>query len=79
MLQTATPAFPECRVVPSPGRCTEQERSNYFSYSTKTHTCTEIYGCYSLQDRNVFLTAIGCLRECLLGGSSGSQLDRRKG
>ncbi|XP_060599372.1 uncharacterized protein LOC132752976 [Ruditapes philippinarum] len=54
----------ECRINPSPGRCREQDRRTYFTYSTKTHRCTEIYGCYSIRDRNVFLTRELCRQGC---------------
>jgi len=35
-------------------------------FSTKTHACTVITGCYSIRDRNVFLSRQACQRECFM-------------
>ena len=54
----------ECYIHPSQGRCRDEEKRTFFTYSTKTSTCVEIYGCYGIRDRNVFLTAVGCRQAC---------------
>ncbi|KAL4222804.1 hypothetical protein ACF0H5_018844 [Mactra antiquata] len=64
---------PGCKVNPSPGRCSERDRRTFFSYSSKTHRCTEIYGCYSIRDRNVFLTRDSCQKGCFEKDTSGSE------
>lgn len=56
----------ECRIVPSPGRCRDMEKSRSWSYSTKIGSCTELYGCYGIRDRNVFKTRTGCERNCYI-------------
>ena len=73
--------FSECKVNPSPGVCTPNERRHFYSYSTKSSSCVRIYGCFSIRDRNVFLTRDGCRKDCLiLEGSGGGtwSMDARK-
>ena len=54
----------ECFINPSPGRCAPSQRRRFYSYSSKTRRCEEIMGCYSVRDRNVFLSRGGCSRVC---------------
>lgn len=56
--------FTECYIHPAQGRCADNERRTYYTFSTKTSTCVEIYGCYGIRDRNVFLTRKGCRQAC---------------
>ena len=60
----------ECQVVPSAGRCRENQSRRFWSYSSKIGSCTELFGCYGIRDRNVFLTRQGCERNCYSTGPS---------
>lgn len=64
----------ECQFVPSPGRCRETEKRRLWSYSTKIGACTELYGCYGIRDRNVFMTRVGCERSCFVTDSNDPSL-----
>ena len=65
---------------PSQGICSANQRRSYYSYSSKTGVCEEIYGCYSIRDRNVFLTRDGCRQNCFVNTSMtpSGQKDLRK-
>ena len=56
----------ECEVNPSPGRCSDSEKRTFWTYSSKTSNCEQTTGCYSLSDRNVFLTRSACRRNCVI-------------
>ena len=65
----------ECKINPSPGRCSENEKRTFYSFSNKVGGCVEIYGCYTINDRNVWYTRHGCKRSCLVPkpGAEGNQ------
>lgn len=56
----------DCGVNPSPGLCQDSEKRTFWTFSSKTSSCMQITGCYTLSDRNVFLTRIACRRNCVL-------------
>lgn len=58
--------FKDCDVNPSPGLCSDSEKRTFWTYSSKTSGCTQITGCYTLSDRNVFLTRMACRRNCVI-------------
>ena len=62
--------FSECYIIPSPGRCSQSQRRNFFTYSPKVNRCVRLRGCYSVKDRNVFLSNEGCDRTCSRNSSS---------
>ena len=63
--QILVTSFTECYLNPTPGRCRETEKRSFYSYSSKTMSCTRLYGCYSIRDRNVFLSESSCTKACL--------------
>ena len=55
----------ECRLNPTPGVCRESERRLYWTFSQKTGTCVQLIGCYTIRDRNVWLTRPMCRNYCI--------------
>jgi hypothetical protein len=55
-----------CQLNPIPGRCTESQKRSFYTFSKKAGGCVEIYGCYTINDRNVWYTRNGCRSGCLI-------------
>lgn len=64
-LETKVFCFPECRLNPTPGVCRDSERQMYWTFSQKTGTCVQLTGCYTIRDRNVWLTRQMCRNNCI--------------
>ena len=58
--------FPECHINPSPGRCLESQQKTFWTFSSKTSACTRVTGCYSIRDRNTWMTRAGCESGCIV-------------
>lgn len=56
--------FAECLINPTPGICLENQRKTFWTFSTKTNSCTRITGCFDIHDRNTWLTLNGCRNNC---------------
>ncbi|KAH3719802.1 hypothetical protein DPMN_062676 [Dreissena polymorpha] len=72
--------FPECSVNPSPDVCKESQMADYYTYSSKSDSCVRIRGCYSIYDRNVFLSRDDCRRGCFIynGVTPSGEMDPRE-
>lgn len=68
ILELLPPVFDnvsECRLNPTPGVCRESEHRDFWTFSQKTGTCVQITGCYTIRDRNIWLTRQMCRNNCI--------------
>jgi len=70
----------ECRINPSPDVCRQNQEREYYTFSSKSNTCVRISGCFSIYDRNVFLTRGDCNNKCFVysGVTPSGAVDARK-
>lgn len=57
-------------INPTPGFCLENQRKTFWTFSTKTNSCTRIMGCFDIHDRNTWLSLDGCRRNCFKNESA---------
>lgn len=62
-------SFSECLINPTPGICLENQQKSFWTFSTKSNSCTKIMGCFDIHDRNTWLSLDGCRRNCLKNDS----------
>ncbi|KAH3719808.1 hypothetical protein DPMN_062683 [Dreissena polymorpha] len=48
-----------------PGMCQPENKRTFWSFSQKTGSCVQITGCYTVKDRNVWLSRDMCRNRCL--------------
>ncbi|KAH3719805.1 hypothetical protein DPMN_062680 [Dreissena polymorpha] len=56
-------------INPTPGLCLDSQRKTFWTFSTKTNSCTRITGCFDIHDRNTWLTQVGCEKNCFKNDS----------